>query len=47
MLYVENLARFEFDDPQLGHQVGHGFHETGFIGPYEKLGFMTDKDAAK
>ena len=47
MLYVENLARFEIDDPRIGRQVGHGFHETGFIGPYEKLGFMTDKDVAK
>jgi hypothetical protein len=47
MLYVENLARFEIDDSRVGRHVGHGFHETGFIGPYETLGFMTDKDVAK
>ncbi len=46
MLYVDNLARFELQDAGSGHHVGHGFHETGFIGPYEKLGFMTDKDVA-
>jgi hypothetical protein len=46
MLYVENLARFEIDDGRVGRHTGHGFHETGFIGPYEKLGFMADKDVA-
>ncbi len=37
---------FEIADQRLGNQVGHGFHETGWIGPYEKMGFMTDKDVA-
>jgi hypothetical protein len=46
MLYVENLARFSIDDRRVGQHMGHGFHETGFIGPYEKLGFMTSKDVA-
>jgi len=46
MLYVENLARFEIIGGRFGSSVGHGFHETGWIGPYEKLGFMTDKDVA-
>ena len=45
MHYVENLACFETQD-SCGTHVGHGFHETGFMGPYEKLGFMTDDDVA-
>ncbi len=45
MHYVENLARFETQGSG-GTHVGHGFHETGFMGPYEKLGFITDDDVA-
>jgi len=45
MGYVENLARFETQGA-IGSHVGHGFHETGFMGPYEKLGFLSHDDVA-
>lgn len=42
MLYVENLANFTLNDGSRGS----GYHETAFLGPFRKHGFMTDDDTA-
>ncbi len=43
MLYVESMARFTLND----QKIGYGYHETAFIGPYRKCGFLTDTDVAR
>ena len=41
---VDSVARFTYEDPLRGPQVGHGLYEHGFFGPFPKLGLHDRAD---
>ncbi len=41
---VDSVARFDYDDPELGPQRGFGLYEHGFFGPFPQLGLTERGD---